>query len=134
MRIVNIFIFVLISNTLIKAQSLEGTVLDKSTQKPISGVNIVTSDSINGCSTDMNGRFEINTGNGDPLLISHVGYQNMVLIPDRQKSEIVIYLEQSPVMLNAIQVSVTKNSLPVFLQSASISYLSEKNIQENEIF
>ena len=111
---------------------MEGIVLDKSTQQPIAGVNIIASDSINGCSTDINGRFEINTGNRDTLLVSHVGYQNKVFIPDTQKkSGVVIYIEQSPVMLNAIQVSVTKNSLPGFLQSASISYLSERNIQEN---
>lgn len=131
MRIVSIFIFILLSNTLITAQNMVGTVLDKSTQQPIAGVNIITSDSINGCSTDINGRFEINRGNRDTLLVSHVGYQNKVFIPDTQKNGVVIYIEQSPVMLNAIQVSVTKNSLPGFLQSASISYLSERNIQEN---
>jgi len=94
------------------------------------GVNIVNGDSSVGCSTDLNGRFEIDIKNGDSLLISHVGYKNIVSIPDN-KNGIIIYLEQTSVMLNSIQVSVAKNYLPGKSQPVSISYLSQKNIREN---
>ena len=131
MRIIGILLSFVLSNTLLTAQNLEGTVLDKSTQKPIAGVHIIINNSTVGCTSDLNGHFEINTGNGDTLLVSHVGYQSMRFVPDTKKAAMVIYLEQAPVMLHSIQVSVTKNSLPVSLQQASISYLSEKNIRVN---
>ena len=131
MRIIGILLSFVLSNTLLTAQNLEGTVLDKSTQKPIVGVHIIINNSTVGCTSDLNGRFEINTGNGDTLLVSHVGYRSMHFVPDTKKAAMVIYLEQAPVMLHAIQVSVTKNSLPVSLQQASISYLSENNIRVN---
>jgi len=127
----SIFIFFLLLRISIVAQSVKGVVLDNSTQKSIMGVNIINSKSTIGCSTDLNGRFEIDISNSDTLLISHVGYKNIVFIPDRKKNGIVIYLEQTPIMLNAIQVTVAKNNLPGYSQPVSISYLSEKNIREN---
>ena len=130
-RFAFIFAFVLFFTHSITGQTLEGTVLDKTTQLPISGVNIITSDSLIGCSTDFNGRFQIDLLDSDSLLISHVGYQKQSYNPGKNNTNILIYLVQSPVMLNAIEVSVTKNQLPSFSQSASISYLSEEKIREN---
>ncbi len=131
MRIIIVFVFILLSNTVTPAQTLQGTVLDKSTQKPILGVNIITNDGTYGSSTDSNGRFKIETRRGDTLIFSHVGYQNKFFFPDMTYTDNVIYLEQSPIMLNAVQVNITKNGLPGFLQSASLSYLSEQNMQHN---
>lgn len=133
MRIFNvvILIFILLSSTSIIAQTVTGVVLDNSTQKSIMGVNIIKSNGIIGCSSDWNGRFEIDMSKGDTLQISHVGYKNILFIHDSNQNEIVIYLKQSSVMLNAIQVTVAKNKLPGYSQPVSISYLSDKNIREN---
>lgn len=134
MKLLRIFIgviFIILLSTSIFAKSIRGIVLDNSTQKSIMGVNIINSDGTIGCSTDLNGRFEINIKKGDTLLISHVGYKNIVFIPDGKKNGIVIYIEQTPVMLNSIQVTVAKNNLPGNSQPVSISYLSDKNIREN---
>lgn len=131
MRIVTLYSIIFLLSTIINAQILVGTVIDNSTQEPIAGVNIIASGSLNGCSTDFNGRFKINTNNEDTLIISHVGYQNSLFVPDTNYADIAIYLEQSTIMLNSIQVTVAKNRLPGFSQPTSISYLSEKNIREN---
>ena len=131
MRSISLLLFFILSISVAQAQSLKGTVLDKSTQKAISGVSLSIKNSDAGSSTDVNGHFEMNVKRGDTLLISHLGYLNIQFIADTQKPAMVIYLEQSSIMLNAIQVSVTKNSKPIGLQQASISYLSEKSIREN---
>jgi hypothetical protein len=54
--------------------------------------------------------------------------KSVIIITESYNKEIVIYLDPSPVMLNAIQISITKNNMPGFYQPASISRLSRKEI------
>lgn len=131
MRIISILLFFVLSIFTLTAQSMEGMILDKNTQKPITESHIIINNTDVGCSSDLNGHFEINVKKGDTLWVSHLGYESTYFIADNQNMEIVIYLNPSVVMLNAVQVSITKTSLPISLQPVSISYLSQENIQEN---
>ena len=131
MRSISLFTIILLSGKLIIAQSLEGFVYDRNTRQAIAGVNIITQDSTNGCYSDYEGHFILDIKEGDILMISHVGYLNMEYQTKNNEKNIHIYLKQSPILLNAVQVSITKNNLSGFSQSASISYLSENQIREN---
>ena len=131
MRFIGTLFFLFLIDTLIFAQTFKGIVLDSSTQFQLSGVNIITKDGKTGCSTDQNGRFEIGLNKSDTLIISHVGYEDKIFRPDFSNSQTIIYLEQVDILINDIQISITKDSRLSFSQSASISYLSENQIQKN---
>lgn len=131
MRYIGTLFFLFLINTQIFAQTFKGIVLDNNTQLPLSGVNIITKDGKTGCSSNINGHFEIELNKSDTLLISHVGYEDRIFLPDFSGSQTIIYLEQVDILINDIQVSITKNNRQSFSQSASISYLSENQIQEN---
>jgi len=122
-----LFIFVSISN----AQTINGVVFDESTGKPIAGVSIISSDKTKSKFSGKNGHFVIEFSNGDTLLFTHIAYEDKYFIPNSAKNETIIYLKQTKLTLDAIQVSITKNDLPDFSQSASISNLPAERIREN---
>jgi len=113
------------------AQTMEAYVYDELTKLPLQDVNILKSDSTIGCYTDVNGYFTLEIGEGDTLLVSHIGYLSKEYVNDPLLNKFVIYLKKSPTMLNTVQVSITKNHLSNYSQLASISFLPERQIQEN---
>ena len=61
--------------TSLKAQQIQGAVIDEITRKPLSGVSISTNKKKTGTTTDEQGIFKINAGAGDKLYFSYTGYQ-----------------------------------------------------------
>jgi len=55
-------------------QTINGKVVDRSTQHPLEDVTITIKDKTGGASTDKNGAFNINGAIGDQLVVSSVGY------------------------------------------------------------
>ena len=56
-------------------QSITGTVFDSLSQEPLIGVNILSSSSGQGTTTDFNGEFSISAASGDVLTFSYIGYK-----------------------------------------------------------
>ena len=131
MRILSLLILTLIAGKMMFAQTMEAYVYDELTKLPLQDVNILKSDSTIGCYTDVNGYFTLEIGEGDTLLVSHIGYLSKEYVNDPLLNKFVIYLKKSPTMLNTVQVSITKNHLSNYSQLASISFLPERQIQEN---
>ncbi|MCD6598914.1 MAG: TonB-dependent receptor [Bacteroidales bacterium] len=131
MRILSLLILTLIAGKMIFAQTIEAYVYDESTKLPLQDVNILKNDSTIGCYTDINGYFKLDIREWDTLLISHIGYLSKEYVNDPLLNKFVIYLKKSPTMLNAVQVSITKNHQSNYSQLASISFLTKKQIQEN---
>ena len=111
MRIISLLILILIAGNPVFAQTREGYVYDELTKLPLQDVNILKNDSTIGCYTDVNGYFKLDIKKGDTLLISHLGYLNKEYVNDPLLDKLIIYLKKSPIMLNAVQVSITKNHL-----------------------
>ncbi|WP_298904288.1 carboxypeptidase-like regulatory domain-containing protein [uncultured Psychroserpens sp.] len=59
------------------ATSVKGTIIDLSTDKPISRVNIVNLNQVIGTSTDDSGNFEIKAQLNDTLHLSYLGYKSI---------------------------------------------------------
>lgn len=88
----------------ILAQStLTGTVLDKASNQPIPGVNVVVEGTQNGTSTDFDGKFSLNVKKGDNIVFSYIGYKNYTLAYTAQKN-IAISLEEDAAQLEEVVV------------------------------
>ena len=88
----------------ILAQStFTGTVLDKATNQPIPGVNVVVEGTQNGTATDFDGKFSLNVKKGDNIVFSYIGYKNYTLAYAAQKN-ISIVLEEDSAQLDEVIV------------------------------
>ncbi len=88
----------------ILAQStLTGTVLDKTTNQPLPGVNVVVEGTQNGTSTDFDGKFNLIVKKGDNIVFSYIGYKNYTLAYAAQKN-ISISLEEDADQLDEVVV------------------------------
>lgn len=88
----------------ILAQStLSGTVLDKVSNQPIPGVNVVVEGTQNGTSTDFDGNFKLTVKKGDNIVFSYIGYKNFKLAYTAQK-DISIRLEEDADQLDEVVV------------------------------
>ncbi len=130
MRFYVLLIIILFGKS-IAAQTIEGVILDYNTKQPIEKVNIFSEDNSKGSFTDENGLFEIDVKPNTILSISHIGYLKKEVPIDQFMSNIKIYLQPAPIPLNDVQIRITKNNLLNISQSASISTLSEKQIEEH---
>jgi outer membrane receptor protein involved in Fe transport len=126
-----ILLIIVLFGKQIAAQTLEGVVLDYYTKQPIKEVNVISNDNLKGCYTDDHGRFEIEVNSNTILSISHIGYLKNEIEINTIENSIKVYLYPAPIQLNDVQIKITKNNLLNISQSASISTLSEKQIEEN---
>jgi TonB-linked SusC/RagA family outer membrane protein len=99
-----LLLLVLLFPLSVLAQStLTGTVLDKMSNQPLPGVNVVVQGTTNGTSTDFDGNFSLNVKKGDVILFSYIGFKEYSLIYDAQKN-ISISLEEDSAQLNEVVV------------------------------
>ena len=88
----------------ILAQStLSGTVLDKASNQPIPGVNVVVGGTQNGTSTDFDGNFKLTVKKGDNIVFSYIGFKTYTLVYNAQK-DISIILEEDSSQLEEVVV------------------------------
>src|SRR6218665_545920 len=72
-----LFLLLLLPFGVLAQSTLTGTVLDKGSNQPLPGVNIVVQGSTNGTQTDFDGKFQLpNVKNGDVVVFSYLGYKN----------------------------------------------------------
>ncbi len=126
-----ILIITLLSFSSMRAQQFIGSIFDIDTKQPLEGVNIITDDNKTGTYSDKEGNFSIELNNSNKIQISHIGYLDQIYKVEDSNEKIVIYLKSSSTLLNDVELGITKNKLPNVSQSASISTLSESEIEDN---
>lgn len=122
--------FFLLTGLVANSQTVEGTVLDATTHQPIDGAHIKVINSNHGSYSDKQGNFKLDAIN-EFILVSHTGYEEVQIKTNNLQDRSIIYLKHAPITLNEVQLNITKNRLTNFSQSASISTLSDTEIQEN---
>lgn len=97
-------LFFLLLPTLCFSQTLTGTILDASTNKPLETVAVYFDNTTVGTTTDIEGQFSIDYSDAiqSPLVISYLGYEKVILEDYRTKSDIIIKLNPSDVSLDAV--------------------------------
>jgi iron complex outermembrane receptor protein len=89
--------------SILAQNTLTGTVLDKVSNQPIPGVNVVVEGTQNGTSTNFDGIFNLNVKKGDKVVFSYIGFKTYTLIYTSQK-DIAINLEEDSSQLDEIVV------------------------------
>ena len=89
-----LFLFLLLPFSLL-AQSLSGVVVDKKSNQPLPGVNVVVQGANQSTTTDFDGKFKLaGLKNGDKVVLSFIGYESQTLNYTGQK-EVSISLDES---------------------------------------
>lgn len=127
MKIKQIFIFVLLLSSKLSSfaqditQTIRGTVIEKQTQIPIPGANVILlySDPLKGTTTDIDGNFILEEVplSRQSLRISYLGYLEITLdniIVNAAKEVILnIELEESAISLEGVTVTASKMHEPI---------------------
>ncbi|WP_396178020.1 SusC/RagA family TonB-linked outer membrane protein [Flavobacterium sp.] len=99
-----LLLLVLLFPLSILAQStLTGTVMDKVSNQPLPGVNVVVQGTQNGTSTDFDGKFSLKVNKGDVIVFTYIGFKEYSLVYEAQKT-ISISLEEDSAQLNEVVV------------------------------
>ncbi len=112
---VRVFFVILFSSFLSFAQTIEGTVLEANTKKPLARVNVYLNTSKKGTVTNANGNFKISVKLAvkDTLFFSYLGYKtNHLTFSEIKRKKITLYLEKDVEKLNEVSVFVEKKLNP----------------------
>ena len=128
--------FFVLTNHMVFGQSykLEGEILDKSNQSPLSFANITLKGTSLGAASDNEGRFSIeNIEAGTYTIIgSYIGYstyKQQIIIPDTEQKRITILLEPEAIQLDEYVVTASRRRERIEDAPAAISVISKKEIR-----
>ncbi len=94
----------LLSTSLIAQRSIDGVVLEQSSEQPLMGVNVIKKNTNEGVTSDFNGKFTLNNVlPGDVYVISYVGFKSKEIIIQDQTS-LSILLDEDSALLDEIVV------------------------------
>ena len=94
----------LLSTSLIAQRSIDGVVLEQSSEQPLMGVNVIRKNTNEGVTSDFDGKFTLNNVSpGDVYVISYVGFKSQEIIIENQNS-LSILLEEDSALLDEIVV------------------------------
>ena len=97
-------LMLLLSTSLIAQRSIDGVVLEQSSQQPLMGVNVIRKNTNEGVTSDFDGKFTLNNVSpGDVYVISYVGFKSQEIIIENQNS-LSILLEEDSALLDEIVV------------------------------
>jgi iron complex outermembrane receptor protein len=116
------------------AQSnLEGTVVDKVSNQPIPGVNVLIQGATNGTQTDFDGKFKLSkVKKGDKIVFSYVGYQNYVTTYTDQ-TDLKIGLQAESNQLQEVVVQVGYGSVKKKDATGSLELITTKDFNKGAI-
>ncbi len=101
------FIFFTIINSLSSQTVIKGIVLDKSTQEPLIGANILIENTSDGTAADIDGSFEIATDLTLPLslVVSYTGYTTQIIEITNTNDIITINLATDALTIDVVEVT-----------------------------
>ena len=85
--------------------TIEGTVIDVSTNETMPGVTISIKGRVAGTSTDMNGKFSIRAYMGEWLVFSFVGYETKEHLVSGATSDLIVVLSESSQVMEELVVT-----------------------------
>lgn len=112
------------------SQTIEGTVIDNLSGEPIPYVSIFNLTSKEGAKTNIQGAFTLNAAeNKDSLRITAIGYETQYLLAS---NSIHIELNTSPLMINEMIVTVSREQEKRTGAPVAISSVSNQTIEDNK--
>jgi TonB-linked SusC/RagA family outer membrane protein len=115
------------------AQTLEGTVTDKTSKQPLPGVNVVIKGAASGTQTDFDGKFKLSgVKKGDVVIFSYLGYKNTTLAYSGQTS-VAIVLEEEANQLTEVVVQVGYGSVKKKDATGAVELITLKDFNKGAI-
>jgi len=112
---------------------LRGRVLDtKEPSGPIAGVSVAIKGVASGATTDAEGYFEMNVGEGDQLVFSSVGYKTKEYVVTANQASMIISLEESANAMNTVVVTGYSQQKAKYLAS-SVSTINTDNANNKPV-
>ena len=129
-----LFIILLFSYSISFSQVISGKVLDKKTNEPLIGVNIILSN-VNGTTTDLNGQFEISLKAQEEIItFKYIGYKTIskVLSDIDDLRNLEILMKSDVQLVSTVVVSAGKfeqkiEEITVYMEVISPSLIENKN-------
>jgi iron complex outermembrane receptor protein len=104
---------VLLLGYLANAQTYKGKILDRQTQKPLSGARI-TSHNNTVAYSDVNGDFELELDQeGSKITIAYLGYKTLEVIVKSSTNIVTLYLDEEPIQIKGVLVTGNTKTDPV---------------------
>jgi TonB-linked SusC/RagA family outer membrane protein len=127
-----LFLVLLLPLSILAQNTLSGTVLDKLSGQPIPGVNVNVLGITNGVSTDFDGKFQLpNAKKGGKIVFSFIGYKNLVINYDGQKS-VTVSLEEDANLLNEVVIQVGYGTVKKKDATGAVSQISSKDFNKGQ--
>ncbi|HWJ28094.1 MAG TPA: carboxypeptidase-like regulatory domain-containing protein, partial [Flavisolibacter sp.] len=96
-------VFMVPMATWAQTRSLTGTVIDATSNLPLSGVSIILFNNSSGTTTDANGRFALNVPSGANITISYLGYTAQTIkVP--KSGDVIVRLELNTKSMDEVVV------------------------------
>jgi len=128
-----LFLFLLAPFSILAQGTLTGVVLDKKSNQPLPGVNVVVQGANESTSTDFDGKFKlVKLKNGDKIVFSFIGYETQTLSYSGQK-EVTVSLEDAANQLQEVVVQVGYGSVKKKDATGSVSVISAKDFNKGAI-
>ena len=128
-----LFLFILMPFSLLAQNVVNGVVVDKKTNQPISGVNVSIKAANQSTSTDFDGKFKWSkVKKGDKIAFSYVGYKNETITFDDQKTLTVSLVEEANVLQDVV-VQVGYGSVKKKDATGSVEVLTTKEMNKGYV-
>ena len=115
------------------AQTLQGTVVDKSANQPLPGVNVVIKGAKTGTQTDFDGKFKIGgLKAGDVIVFSYLGYKNASITYSSQAAVNVV-LEEEANQVSEVVVQVGYGSVKKKDATGAVELITAKDFNKGAI-
>lgn len=100
-----LLLLLLLPLSVLAQSDLGGTVVDKTTNEPLPGVNVVVKGATAGTQTDLDGKFQLkNVKKGDVIVFSYVGYQDSEVTYNSEASLTVSLAENNNVLNEVVLI------------------------------
>lgn len=106
---------------------IKGIVINKTSQEPLIGANIYLKNTLEGSTTDVNGRFIFQSNNQFPIIltVSYTGYVEKEITLSKAITDLQIALEEGVLLDKKIIVSASRKKERTMDAPSSISILEE---------
>jgi iron complex outermembrane receptor protein len=128
-----LFLLLLLPFCVLAQNTFTGSVLDKTSGKPIPGVNINVQGSVKGTSTDLDGKFQLsNVKKGEQIVFSFIGYKSEIVVFNNQKS-ITVSLEEDANQLKEVVIQVGYGTVKKKDATGSVTTITTKDFNKGPV-
>jgi len=128
-----LFLLLILPFSVFAQSTLSGTVVDKTSQQPLPGVNVVVQGSTAGTQTDFDGKFQLgNLKKGDVVVFSYLGYKNYSATYNAATT-LNVSLEEDSNQLQEVVVQVGYGSVKKKDATGSVELITAKDFNKGAI-